>query len=53
MTQNKDKGGRRQGPTKKTIGFKVNKSVAEVVKEEVRPIVREIEKKYLNENNIK
>lgn len=44
----KDKGGRRVGPKKKTIGFKVVASVAEEVKEQVRPIVKEIETKLLS-----
>lgn len=41
MTPKKDKGGRRVGIPKKTIGFKVPVDIAEKVKEDVRPKVQE------------
>lgn len=42
-----DKGGRRKGIAKKTIGFKVPVVVAEEVKEEARPIIENIVKRRM------
>lgn len=47
MTKQKiDRGGRRPGIPKKTIGFKVPVEIAEAVKEAVRPHVEKAIKKY-------
>jgi hypothetical protein len=47
MTNKIDKGGRRVGIKKKTIGFKVPEVVHVEVREEARPIIEEIVKRKM------
>lgn len=47
MNIKKDKGGRRKGIEKKTIGFKVPVVIHEEVREEARPIIENIVKRRM------
>lgn len=52
MEQTKDRGGRRKGIPKKTIGFKVPTVVHVEVREEARPIIEEIVKRKMKKVKI-